>query len=819
MKTKSLHSIFAILAAAAFLIPSCKVDDNFSADKIAETDLTMTLFENGLELPLIQGDTLRIDSLINRIPEDLKKYLKTDDNGYYILYDGSFEIKDLLSEVNLDELVSIDGVDIKDTAEFSMGSFNAADFAIEKTEFNQSVDLPDFASAIDMTIPDINQTINEKAGIYGGEYDITLTFSGTREVTSSILDKNTIVAAATAAEAASITEFNLGPMFESASPVSMQDIDIEGSFLPQNVSEVKDVVLKDGAAIKLKLSIENNIFDHGTIVPDIDVEYGDLMSLQGCGTSLNLSSFALNSSNGYSVTQTYYIEDINEAKLFDDKKISFSGELRVQDSPRALTSVAKAIADDMAIKIEVEFVNVEVDDFTCVISRIDIAPETTCIDLDIDPIDLPEEVSKVNTITFTDASAMDLFLSCVNKDCLPDLDLTLDEVRVEFPAGLTIHGEGISGNILTVPAGTSISEGITRKVYIDEMALDNSVAGKVGFSGQLKVDVKAHADGSFKGSQIKSLPGDVEVNGSVIGNIAIADFDVVLSTIEKSISYPAQSIDITGLDPAVGNFGTFVITPKQVGGKNPELQFEVNVPDLSAFPFALGDGIVISLPDLVRFETPLNPDLNYNETAHTVTITSLASHTYVLPIKELVVTPQKADDGTYFIHSSYGVEGGIKLQDAHVHKADIDALSGEKIELNAVIPALSAQSVSLDKLQLAIPAINYDLGELIKAEDIPEMLVRINELDFGDLALDLDVQTENLPDIGTGKFNVAVKAYLPDFISPKVIDINQDIVDGKFNIHQDVALDLSAYNFEKMRAEGSAITGTIKIEGTISAED
>ncbi len=102
-------------AVALFLIHSCQVDERYSSEKIENVDTNLTLFENGLSIPLIE-ETAKItaDSLFNLSGLDTTAfgdYLKVSPDGnYYLEYNEEYDLNKAISELNIKNLIKFDEV-------------------------------------------------------------------------------------------------------------------------------------------------------------------------------------------------------------------------------------------------------------------------------------------------------------------------------------------------------------------------------------------------------------------------------------------------------------------------------------------------------------------------------------------------------------------------------------------------------------------------------------------------------------------------------------------------------------------------------------
>lgn len=824
MKTSFSKALSLLgIAAIAAGFNSCKVDERYSSEEILKTDLTVTLFQNGLEVPLGSVDTIWVSDLVDKyVPEDMSDILQKSEDGYFIVIDGNLDASDLLDKVDIKELLNADGISVKDGSEFSLGDFSADDLSFEATQFGEEYEIPEFSSVTNPTLPSFHENFSQAAGLKDVNLDLDIKIESKTQK-QTVLPKSAITTAANAADALGRTEFDLSGLVSSV-PVEIPAFIIPAFDKPEQINSIESVKLMDGAGVRLSLSLENGIFSKGTLTPNIAVDLSDVLVLADGSSTLNLSALALSEDNGYAASTLVGIRSINTAKLFNEKNVTFSGAVEFSNSPTAKTSVAKSVTGDMALVLKITFVDFEVDDLVAEINPIQVAPAPTNYPIIMDPVSLPDEVKSVERIIFTDASAITLDINVDNAEIVPDLDLTADLFKVTFPSELIVEGEGVSGNTFTLPSGTSVKNHIQRTIYVRGINLPAPVDQRIIFNGNVSVEAALTAAGSVSTKKILNSAKDLSVTAKIDGAFELQDIIATIAGLSQQIDIPEKSFEINNIDPSIGNFGTFTITPELVGGQLPELVIDVNIPDFGSLPVGVGDGIVITLPDVIQF-AELEPALNHDPVNHTVTIKTVEDHTYVLPIQNLTITPQKAADGTYFVRSVFGVKGGIAVSEGQVNLSEITALSGQKIAVNATTPDIKAKTIALESIEFEIPQYKYEIKDLISMNQIPEMVKKVTEVDLGDIAFSLNLDVTNLPDIGAGSFDVDLKVSLPAFVyaldennnRSNSITIKKDISGGHLDFTRKVGLDLSNYDFDRMRDLHQEFEGEVVLSGKVSA--
>lgn len=819
VKTKALVCLCG--AAIALAGVSCTVDERYNADDILNsTDLSVTLFEKGLEIPLGSVDTIWVGNYVDKlVPEEVKEYLhSTEDGGYYVLVDGTYDVSDIISKLDIKSLLSEqEGFKVSDKKTVTISGIETDKLQFEGVQFGQDFQFPDFSAVLDPALPDFSESFEKKTGVIGHDIKIAADIPDQSQSITLISSSN-LKSAASMAELAHLTEFNLSTLITSV-PASLPDITLDAFTQPDGLKSVDAIHLVEGAGVEISVSIQNSILSSGSITPDFSVDLSDLLVLEGGNSVLDLSGLVLSAGNGFKNSQFFPITDIAAEKLFQEKTVSFSGNIVFSNDAKASTALAKAATNDLGLQISLKFVNFEVKDVHATINDILIHPEPQKYDFKMEPIKLPEEVKTVNDIVFTDNSTLEIKLEIDGLESFTELDILLDEFTVVFPEALTLSGEGVNGNTFTIPSGTSLKTVLDRTVKVERLDLSAPVNGEVSFDAELSIDFKARATGSASSLAIHNLTEDVVIKGSVTSTFGLKDIEFSLNELTYDIDVEDGTVEITNLDPSVGEFGTLTVTPELTNGNYPEILISFDVPDLGAMPLDLGDGIVFNLPDIIRFGE-VDPALNFNAENNSITLKTLSSAEYKMPVTGLEITPRLADDGTYYVRSSYSVEGGIRLSEAPVHLADIQKLSAQDVVIDITVPTIKAKTVALEAFNIEIPETKYEFGDILDIKDIPDMIKKITDIDLGDLALSLNVKISNLPDFGTSKFIANIKADVPDFIvldSPldEHIELGSD---GVISLKKDIALDLSGFDFDLMRAEGKGITGEVVVSGNFTSD-
>ncbi|MGM9783773.1 MAG: hypothetical protein ACI3ZI_01710 [Candidatus Cryptobacteroides sp.] len=810
MKTKLLKLSSVIPAAVlALIVSGCTFDELYNAENILAVDKTVTLFEKGIALPLVQSTSkLRVDSIVKLSGLDTTQfgeYLKTDSEGnYFLSIEGQYSLDSMIDSLKLSEMVKIDAVDFTQDFSYDLGNIDASSLKVEAQSFGQTITLDDFSSALDISIDPVSESVSKKLGLASNDYSLDYSVDPVSR-NQIIMSKSSIQTAAAAAAALGQSTVSFP---DTCIPADFEAQNIPAVSLPSTIRSVSDVKLKSGAKMVVSISVSNCILSAGFIVPEISVDLSDVLVIEGVTGALDLSSLVLDKAGNFTARKEYNITGVNVSKLFSNKSIRISGNAFLYGATASCTQ-AQAIAGDLGLDVNIEFVNFGIEAVTCEINPVG-SSVSQDVPINIPAITLPEQVKSVSDISFTDASQLDLTIKAKNLASITGLNASLATLTVQFPAALQVSGDGVSGNTLTI-TGANLASDIHKTVKISKINLPSPVKGNITWNDKISVTAEVNVSGTVNTALLpKTDAEDVVFEAGVVANLALADFNAVINPISQEVKIDETEIKME-LPDGVGDFGTFTIIPEG----NPAINISLSMPDLGGLAISAGEGVKVVLPDIVKFGS-VPAALNYDQASHSITIRDIATANYSLPIEKLVVTPAKVD-GKYLVSTKYSVNGTVGIAESAVNKATVDKLSGAQIAFQASIPELRAKSISIDEL-----ACNLDQSfkfNIMEAEAIPEMLVKVSEVELTDVKADLDLAIAGLPDIGSGKFEVDVTAKLPDFIHPSTIELKGEIgQDGKFS--KQIAIegfDLSSIDFQQLKADGKALTDSIEVSGKVYA--
>ncbi len=421
-------------------------------------------------------------------------------------------------------------------------------------------------------------------------------------------------------------------------------------------------------------------------------------------------------------------------------------------------------------------------------------------------VEFSAHIQSVETIYLKSGSAIKVDISipgCIftSGEITPDVKVELGDL-LTFKGGSTLLD---CSSLVLGPANSYKASGIFDVASLNgaKIAQDKNIA----LTGSIKC-----SDLQTSVSAASAVTGDIAVNveisfvdfelDSAYGQIVGFSYDI--DDENETISYD--------LSDDIGNFGTFTVIPKG----SPALTLVIDIPEIEGVKITSEDGILVNVPSFIRFGT-VPSGLVYDEEASTLVVSDIKKATYLIPISKFVITPKKSGD-KYVFEDTYSVEGSAGLPDGRYDIAKLLPASGKDMSVNATIPAIEAQSIQLDELAIDIDE-QADI-ELIGATDIPEMVKGLGIVNLDAVKAQLDIDLQNLPDIGEGQYTVELRVRMPDFINPSSFQVYGQIVDGKYSNSVDIKnLDFSDLDLESLRADGSSIVGKVKITGKVMAED
>ena len=132
---KSLLLPALIVSAGLLMATSCQVDQDYDIDP-SNIDLSVSVLEDGVTIPLGSTEKISLGSLINAAGEGINDYISTGKDGELILtYNGSTSLNQQLADLKLSEMAVMDGVSFDEEFAYKL-DFDASKFVINKQVFD-----------------------------------------------------------------------------------------------------------------------------------------------------------------------------------------------------------------------------------------------------------------------------------------------------------------------------------------------------------------------------------------------------------------------------------------------------------------------------------------------------------------------------------------------------------------------------------------------------------------------------------------------------------------------------------------------------------
>ena len=385
------------------LIHSCKVDDRYSLDNIKDVDTEVTVFEDGLTIPLVQSTArITVDSILRKAgvnDSSFGDYLKQEaDGSYYLSYETQFSLEESIKDLDLKGLVDIEPVAYSQSVDYELSSLDASSLKTDSQSFSTENEL----EMVSFQLNDFDPVTNR----------------------STLLTQKTVKDAAAAASFLRMTKVTLPDVDLK---VESDDAEIKGADLSDKIESIDEINMKKGSRIKVEASLSGGIFATGEITPKVNIDLEDVLTLADGTGSLDCSSMVLSPSNGFAVSKTFEVTKLNAAKLTEDRSVGVSGNI-VAKSLSASVADASAIASDVEVLIKISFENFEVENVHGKLKEMSYSLDSEGEKF---TFELPDEVSGFGAFTISPKGNPAISLSLV----IPEID----GVKIESEEGAVIQ--------------------------------------------------------------------------------------------------------------------------------------------------------------------------------------------------------------------------------------------------------------------------------------------------------------------------------------------------------------------------------------------
>lgn len=822
--------IILLLASAACVNEEYEV----SEDKM---NLEVTVFQEGVSIPLGSTAAIKVKELEESLDDEYREYLKAREDGVYSVYlADSFDLSDSLGF--LKSMVKIDDISFSQDVAFSLSDVDVSDVRIDAFDYTYEEDFGD-----DFKAPQIPAVKVAESYSYGaGMHEFALSAEDKEVQVDPVENEDYIISLpedfVVPEELISDTELSVQELVDltgveasvaDAFGPEFVDVNFQMTF-PKGIRSIEEVVMNEGARIGVTVEMTNSLFTSGTINPYIDFDVSSIFHLTDDSSSTAvdtdhiLADFEMPASGG-KIYEEYGVESIvfnsedwrydEEGRLVLDKTI----QMEISGHPiyNEIKTTTRYIADcgyrKTPVHITVEFVDFEVDYVKATLDPVTVEKHET-VALDMQSIELPQGIAKVDHVDFTDDSQIGFSLSVENP--VEGLGLTLEYLEISFPEGMEVR-EAVNGKITY--ENLDVSNGFTGYVKVDRFNLPAPVDGSISLSDMVEVKARAVAEGSISTDAIPATEtDDLKLNVTIDGKLEVADYQAEVEGYE----YPVNVLEHIEeeVPAALADMGEVVIYPEG----DPVIEIDVTIPDTAVPIGPVGDGVVISFPEMLKLKD-VPSEYDYDIATNTITFRGEMPSRIELPIDRLVLAPVKDGDKCY-VRGDITVDGKVGVSACQVSKAEVESLAAAdlKVALNVHVPELVPSVFSLGQytsnISQTVDMVLFEPGQL------PKEVVSVDMVHLKDVYADILLDASELPSTGGAELALDLAVCLPDlFVLEDGLRDESGLLHIKGSLDQDGrivmdpikinALDLSGVD---IRSE-EALAETITVDGTVKLTD
>ena len=801
-----------LLAGLISLLSACTTDENYVIDDISDIDPSMTVFENGVTIPLGSTEKISIGALINSAGEYTDQYIETGANGNLALsYDGTVSLNDKIEELDLANIAKIDGVSFSKDFNYHIGNFNTDIFTFGGTYY----ELKSAFKGIDVLDINLNgfdtfaNGLTFQAGLeqykdlIRGNEDLNLAKQlGDVLYYEKVFDIDVIREKAAASETEEI-HFNDKTFLDTDIPSVDVPIKVDPISLHDDIIAIKNIQTDPNARMWVDIYLTNVCFTEGEIVPDISLDLSDLLHIKG-GDIVNIKDMALSAENGWKASKLLSVEGLVKTDYEEyfslDTTIPVTGSLFSNNIASTKTKVSQT-KGDLYLHIALRF-----EDFAVYDADIHVRPRSFNLADhvsfgDYTNITLPDEITDVKKVVFDESRPIKFRVTPKNLNRFKEKDIEYT-FTMNFPPAFEVAG-ATDGKLSF--SGTLGDSPIEKEVVVKSISPTLN-GNKISLDSEITVDGRADIKSLVLNNATlpQTAAEDISFRVDIAGNPAISDYVIVLDNYEDQAEFgDTLEMDVDGL----GDFGSFHVKP--VG--TPEVKIKLDIPKIKGLSFKPGaGGVKLMLPDVMEFESSaIDPSLGFNATDNSIVIKDAFPEQILLPIKNLHLKPV-SKGGKYVIETNYSVAGKISIPGTEISQNELKETFGSNVGLIVEIPEIKAESISLDD------RLSFDINQKfnLTIQNLPKELKKIEEILLDNVYLTLDANFDGIPVSSTAPILVDLVVKLPDFIAPNSVPVKGTIKNGKFDTTPTKIEKL--YNIDLTDKE--KIEGEIANTGTLSAE-
>ena len=797
-------------------------------------DLEVSPFQEGVVLPLGSTDVIKLSEVLKDV--EFEALQTGTDGAYAINFSDSFEMSEDLA--SLKDMVKIEGgLDMSRNFSFSLNDTDVSDVKIPSMDYSFSHNLASSFNVPDFSFPAVSENMEIAAGMdrfAPDAEDLALDFGEFTHDTHlmSISDALNVPPQLINDTPVSIDGALLGAYMSYSDDFAFTDKMHISLSLPAGINSVDEIILHEGAAMKVSFELKNSFLLSGSIIPEIDIDLHNLFHLDASynGDVAHLAEdFVLSEANGYKQTNTYKIASLSvgsgdwkktaDGTILDkDIDITAEGSLEFKD----LMTTTRLIENNRNIDIfmSLEFIDLQIDDVKMSVDPVVVSQEEE-ITVTLDDIKLPEEVKSVNSVVFADGSGFDISLSAKNFDRLKGLDAELESLVLSFPASIKVVGADSQNQIsINVP---DLTKNFSKHIEVTGFEMPDPSDGSMKFNETVKIKAVAKASGEVHMADLpKTKEQDLKIAVDIESGFEVEDYEVVLAGYDYALDMEPQVLSVE-LPEEMKDSKEITIVPDG----NPVIEIALEMPDLGLemVPSAT-EGLKMKFPEMIRFKN-LPSEYNYNIADNSITLKNQLPSLISLPVDRLVLAPEvDLSDGKVYAKGETNISGALTMKQCSMHKADVERLasSGASFAVVARMPEMKPSSVGMDKFETSI---REELKvTFIGANILPAEVRSIGLVELKDTYLSLALNASSLPDISSTKVDIDLAVALPDMI--KVSGVQKDengniILAGTLDKKGQLSLPLIKIDAFDLSGEdltdGKAVIWDIVLDGKIGMSD
>lgn len=785
-------------------------------------NLEVTVFQEGVQIPLGNTEQLKIKDLLENFGDgesaEYLEYLKTigEDGIYALGMSETLDLSESLGELkDIQNQINIEGVSINEDIAFSLASVDVSDFKIQGQEYSMDYDLGSLVGNLDVRVPalapmnmevkaDLGEWMPDLDGFEFGldkePFEIHMEIGQLNGLDKLPANFQTLVGQAynspiTIDPAVGMEYKNplTGTPLLSLPPMLVdletEPYTIEMSMdLPEGVSSIDNIVLKDGATVTVNIEVENSLFTAGHILPHIDFDVHEIFHLTDAENAghtpltidhivddFDLTATGANISKSYKVKSIAVSkDDVKDGKLLIHRNITLSDDTRLNYSglTTTLEKLVESAGHPMHISMSLTFENFEVDYVELTVDQDEpmVVEAQQAIPMDFN-LTLPEDVIEkigyaklAKTLPVSGQKKGNVHLTLSASNVQDYMHIGLETLEISFPSELVV--EGASNGKLSYKVA-DLADGLDEYINITEICLPDPKNGQISIDEEISVVAKANVSLSGSVNSAELLAAEETVIGiNVESNLQFDDYEVVIKGVDHEVS---ESYTIEEkLPDAMKDFkGDITVYPDG----SPAIRVTIVRPQINVPIVAGQGGLTIRFPEMLKFDAEDLVALG-NKFDGTRTLTFAQGEEIpseiVLGIDRLVLSPVTREDGIYVagdfeVNGNVGVKAGQK-----VYKADVDVLTGndpeaKKVNISVEVPELAPSNVAVDSYTAQIEK-DFEF-DILSAGDVPEMIVSIGEVDLDDVYIDFGIDASELVEkLGGADLSFNCDISIPDFI-------------------------------------------------------